>query len=492
MARLKDLMKVLERGLEESLKETIDPEDYRGKEGQIVKVIEQFQTQVLTQLFSMQVVESQIESSSGDIQEILNSQRQSADRMMESSGSLMAANESGVLAAENTASAVEEIRIGIENLQGAAVELTDTTMSSKEMVGHQVQEIYSIIDRIKSVEEVSNATFDAVTSLGTSIKDIEEIIGSVKAFYSQTRLLALNASIESARAGEAGKGFAVVAQEIGNLAENSAASVEEIVKIMQTVDQAIQSVRDNSKKESTEIKITVESAKGVTEGLGEITTSFEGLEDRLNQMNTHMGITIETTENLASTLTEVTEASNSIGLEVTSMQDHINVQHEQTLKLTAIETIMKELEMSLKIVSSQLELDLHKSYRDKMAKEGDGILTMLRDRIEKDLMARASWATDTNEAKAHKSVLDQIILEDKRIEAIWTNALDGSFIYSNPPAGIANADVRQWFHEAKKGQPYLSDFYISGISKAPCFTISLPIYKESTLVGVLGVDLKVE
>lgn len=48
----------------------------------------------------------------------------------------------------------------------------------------------------------------------------------------QTKLLSFNASVEAERAGEHGRGFAVVAQEVGNLAQLTGKSAQEIAGIV--------------------------------------------------------------------------------------------------------------------------------------------------------------------------------------------------------------------------------------------------------------------
>ena len=58
--------------------------------------------------------------------------------------------------------------------------------------------------------------------MSASSEKVEKIMEIIDEIAKQTKLLALNASIEAARVGEQGRGFGVVASEISNLAEQIA------------------------------------------------------------------------------------------------------------------------------------------------------------------------------------------------------------------------------------------------------------------------------
>jgi REP element-mobilizing transposase RayT len=72
-----------------------------------------------------------------------------------------------------------------------------------------------------------------------NVEQIGKIIDLVTSISDQTKLLALNASIEAASAGDAGRGFAVVATEVKELARQTAEAAHNIATSIKTIQYAI-------------------------------------------------------------------------------------------------------------------------------------------------------------------------------------------------------------------------------------------------------------
>jgi len=116
-----------------------------------------------------------------------------------------------------------EIQKSAVNVSRGAKQVADTAQDlARGSVEQSAVITNTIMENAEKGNRQMNEMMDSVKDINKANQDIRAIMKLIDNISLQTNILALNASVESARAGEAGKGFDVVAEEVRNLSGKSA------------------------------------------------------------------------------------------------------------------------------------------------------------------------------------------------------------------------------------------------------------------------------
>lgn len=281
--------------------------------------------------------------------------------------------------ASQSSGAADEISRAVEDISKGAVSQAEEISDASTEVSNIGELIERIVDNVKSLTNASETmgqagdtsmvtmqhlaesndrTTEAIENIGkqidmtnTSVGKISEAAALITNITTQTKLLALNASIESARAGEAGKGFAVVATEIQNLAAQSEDAASEIQRIIDdlTVESgktmaAMKETRGLVAEQQEKLDDTKTSFKAVSNGIQVTKDDTALINDRAVSCDSAKNKIVDIISNLSA----ISEENAASAQETTASMEELNA----TINMLA------ETAKELKTLAEELNEDM--------------------------------------------------------------------------------------------------------------------------------------
>lgn len=195
-------------------------------------------------------------------------------------------------------------------------------------------------ENVKSLD-MSQETAENMEILINKSNTIVNIINTIEDISGQINLLALNASIESARAGEQGKGFAIVSQEIKNLAEQTEHATKQIGnlinELINAVNHSVDSVKkftETSQGQSETIEVTQNTLKKVIDfmkdipkyidkNIEKIDDAYEKKDSVIATMNSVLSVIEQISAEIEEISSSIAESNESI-MAVSNMTEELN------------------------------------------------------------------------------------------------------------------------------------------------------------------------
>lgn len=378
----------------------------------------------------------------------------------------------------DTFSSISELSKSIDDL---CSQLDDSSSTIAQNASEQANHIKDLSDTMKEItDETAKNTYNAKLAsenameakneaetgkqymdqmllsmevVKASTDDISHVIDLINSISNQTKLLALNASIEAARAGDAGKGFAVVADQVGSLASQSAEAVKQTTEL---INNSISKVNESTATASK----TAESFAFIQKSI-----------DKAASLNAQIVNSSETQEksflNITAIINHISEVVQNNAAFAKTSADNTTVLLNQSDRL-------KEL-LSHFLIQGE-ENVLQKNQENDF--QNDGL-------IIKELIASLGSLTAV---KAMEETLKNFINNKPEIECLYIlddNGIQVSHTIMNPGILADDTDfepnepgtdssAKKYFRQAiqKAGQVYSSFDYISGATGKLCRTVS--------------------
>ncbi|MGB7417302.1 MAG: methyl-accepting chemotaxis protein [Thermosynechococcaceae cyanobacterium] len=245
-------------------------------------------------------------------------------------GSSLRKNEEAMrLLTEQAISEAEETRntlVDIEQMSKSIQEVAQNASQAEKIMEdtygtilHSTEDMDLTVDSILNLRTTVGETAKKMKRLGESSQKISQVVSFIEEIALKTNVLAINASVEAGRAGEYGQGFTIVAEQVGALAEQSAAATKEIASIVATIQSETQDVSQAMESGTTQVVESTRLVEATKQSLSlvlEKSQEINQLMGSISQANVSQAATSQNVTNLMQKIAQLSEATSKSSDEV--------------------------------------------------------------------------------------------------------------------------------------------------------------------------------
>ncbi len=279
-----------------------------------VKVEQEKSEELLSEVLS---VVAAVKKNSAEAGEFMNTLDANVESTANALNDISAGNNSNTKSIGQQTLMTGKIQEMIQETKNMSDQMVGLSNESAKAVAEGQNAARQLQEQSKKTKTANEQVVASVVGLIENAKKVGEITQQISNISSQTNLLSLNASIESARAGEAGRGFAVVADEIRKLADETGSLTEDIQSIVtelaNNADIAKKTV-DNVIEVSGEERELIEDAG---KRFGEIGDHMSGLSSIVGEIYEQIDEILTSNDAIVESITHISSVSEEVAASTT-------------------------------------------------------------------------------------------------------------------------------------------------------------------------------
>ena len=187
-----------------------------------------------------------------------------------------------------------------------AEKITDDTYNT---IVSSTNNMDSTVDSILELRSTVGETSKKMKRLGESSQKISQVVSFIEEIALKTNVLAINASVEAGRAGEYGEGFTIVAEQVGALAEQSAAATKEIASIVSAIQNETQEVNQAMESGTTQVAETTRLIESTKQSLGLVLEKSQEVNKLMESISRSTVSQADTSQNITTLMQKIAQLS---------------------------------------------------------------------------------------------------------------------------------------------------------------------------------------